>query len=78
VPWLDGARSGRFTISTPGTLHLVWPLAGGRRWHLLAQLADHPGPADLRAALPGDIAYSSHGEAQALQPWSVLAALQSR
>jgi hypothetical protein len=56
----------------------VWPLAGGRRWHLLAQLADHPGPADLRAALPGDIAYSSHGEAQALQPWSVLAALQSR
>lgn len=78
VPWLDDARCGSFTISTPGTLHLVWPLAGGRRWHLLAQLADHAGPADLRAALPGDIVYSSHGGVQALQPWSVLAALQSR
>jgi maltooligosyltrehalose trehalohydrolase len=78
VPWLDGARCGSFTIATAGTLHLVWPLAGGRRWHLLAQLAEHPGPADLQAALPGDIVYSSHGETPALQPWSVVAALQSR
>jgi maltooligosyltrehalose trehalohydrolase len=78
VPWLDGARCGRFTVHAPGTLRLTWPLAGGRHWHLLAHLADHAGPAELLATLPGTIVYGSHGEAQALPPWSVHAALEPR
>ena len=53
TPWLAGAGSGTWVQAAPGTLQLSWPLAGGRRWHLLAQLADHAGPAALLADLPG-------------------------
>jgi maltooligosyltrehalose trehalohydrolase len=79
-PWLHGARCG--TVHTPaaGTLHWRWPLADGRRWHLLAQLADHAGPpaaVTALAALPGEIVYRSGDDAAALPPWSVVAALQT-
>ena len=75
VPWLDGACSGCFELPAPGTLRIVWPLAKSRRWHLLAQLADHDGPSDLAAALPGGTVYRSHAEG--LPAWSVQVTLES-
>jgi len=76
VPWLDGAASGRWSEPAPGSLHVVWPLAGGRRWHLLAQLADHAGPAALVRALSGRTVHRSHDGGRALPPWSVQVALE--
>ena len=75
VPWLAGARSGRFDQPAPGTLRIEWPLAGGRNWHLLAQLADHAGPAELVAALPGELVYASHPAG--LPAWSVRVSIES-
>jgi hypothetical protein len=54
------------------TLRLSWPLARGRRWHLLARLADTPATA---AAPPGECVYRTH-EAAVLPPWSVQAWLE--
>lgn len=76
LPWLDGARSGRWSEPAPGSLQVIWPLAGGRRWHLLAQLADEAGPAALAQALPGRSIYRSHDGAPALPPWSVRVTLE--
>lgn len=77
VPWLRGAGSGRWSQPAPGSLRVTWPLAGGRRWHLLAQLADHEGPAELAQALPGRTVHRSHDGAQPLPPWSVQVALEA-
>jgi maltooligosyltrehalose trehalohydrolase len=83
LPWLEGARSGTWSEPAPGTLRLCWPLAGGRRWHLLARLAAHdaPVPADLPGGtLPGTLVYRSHGlnhgATDRLPPWSVQVALE--
>jgi maltooligosyltrehalose trehalohydrolase len=77
VPWLDGARSGSFTLPTPGTLQIAWPLAAGKRWHLLAQLCDHEGPRALAGSLPGDAVYSSHPDLRSLPAWSVHVTVES-
>jgi maltooligosyltrehalose trehalohydrolase len=77
VPWLDGARSGHVESPAAGLLRITWPLAAGRRWHLLAYLADDAAPAGLSATLPGEIVYASHAEAGHLAPWSVRVALES-
>jgi maltooligosyltrehalose trehalohydrolase len=69
VPWLDGARSGQWSLPAPGTLCVSWPLSGARRWQLLAQLADHAGPPALAQQRAGRCVWRSHG--QALPPWSV-------
>ncbi|MDH4052790.1 MAG: malto-oligosyltrehalose trehalohydrolase [Rubrivivax sp.] len=70
VPWLAGARSGKAEMPAPGTLRIAWPLAGGRRWHLLAQLAGHDGPSGL-AKPPGEAVFRSHPAASGLPAWSV-------
>jgi len=77
VPWLAGARSGSWALPASGTLQLSWPLGAGRRWHLLAQLADHVGPPALAAALPGRTVYRSHVDVQGLAAWSVQVALEA-
>ena len=77
VPWLAGARSGVATLPTPGTLRITWPLAEGRRWHLLAQLSDESAPAAVEHDLPGHIAYRSHPAAGRLPAWSVLVSIES-
>jgi malto-oligosyltrehalose trehalohydrolase len=71
VPWLPGSRSGAMTLPAPGTLRITWPLGGGRRWHLLAQLAAHEGPARMVGELPGQTVYASHPPGVQLPPWSV-------
>jgi maltooligosyltrehalose trehalohydrolase len=76
VPWLDGAASGRWDRPASGTLRLSWPLAEGRRWHLLAQLSDRAGPAEIVAALPGDVVHASHA-GPGLPPWSVRASIEA-
>ncbi len=78
MPWLAGAGSGRFEISDAGTLHIDWPLAAGRRWHLWAQLADHTGSASTPGG--GDTCvYASGAHAAApLAAWAVQVWLQSR
>ena len=75
MPWLAEAQSGRFSQPAPGTLRIEWPLGGGRRWHLLAQLAAHPGPSSVE--LPGEVVYRSHPPAALPQPWSVQFALEA-
>ncbi len=75
VPWLAGARSGALALPAPGTLRISWPLADGRHWHLLAQLADHDGPSAPAARLPGEIVYRSHPPAPVLPAWSVQVAI---
>ena len=77
MPWLAGARSGVATLPTPGTLRITWPLAEGRRWHLLAQLSDESAPAAVEHDLPGHIAYRSHPAAGRLPAWSVLVSIES-
>lgn len=77
MPWLDGARSGHVESPVAGLLRITWPLAAGRRWHLLAYLADDAAPAGLSATLPGESVYASHAEAGHLAPWSVRVALES-
>ena len=76
VPHLAGARAGGWAMPAAGTLRLGWPLQGGRRWHLLAQLADHDGPADLAQALPGQVVYRSHPASVTLPAWSVVASIE--
>jgi len=71
TPWLEGARRGVATLPAPGTLRISWPLGGGRRWHLLAQLSEHEGPKRPVTELPGDTVYSSDSEPTRLAPWSV-------
>ena len=75
MPWLADARSGRYWQPAPGTLRIEWPLGGGRRWHLLAQLAAHAGPSS--AELPGEVVYRSHPPAAAPPPWSVQLAVEA-
>jgi malto-oligosyltrehalose trehalohydrolase len=75
MPWLAGARSGTLALPAAGTLHITWPLGQGRRWHLLAQLADHAGT-PLAGALAGDTVYASHASSSALAPWSVRVTLE--
>lgn len=77
MPWLAGARSGRWELPAAGTLRVTWPLAAGSRWHLLAQLADHDGPATLAASLPGRIVYRSHAAGAVLPAWSVQVAVEA-
>ena len=75
TPWLAGADSGVYAEPAPGTLRIEWPLGFGRRWHLLAQLAAHAGPA--AAELPGQVVYRSHSRQTLLPPWSVQFALEA-
>ena len=77
LPWLAGARSGTFELPAPGMLRVSWPLAGGRRWHLRAQLAAHPAPPGLAAGLPGMAVYDSHPQATAPPAWSVQVSIES-
>jgi maltooligosyltrehalose trehalohydrolase len=76
MPWLADAASGQWTEPAPGTVHWQWPLGGGRRWHLRAQLAAHGGPADL-PPLPGRTVYASHPDAPTPAPWSVQATVEA-
>jgi hypothetical protein len=67
-------------LSSEGTLHIDWPLAGGRRWRLWAQLANHAGAIVAPAA--ADIcvhANSASQEAndQPLPAWAVQVWLRS-
>lgn len=84
VPWLADAAAGTWAEPAPGTLVLAWPLAGGRRWHITAQLADHAGPATGDRAVPCPPSsslvtiFETHpASAGALAPWSVRVALES-
>jgi maltooligosyltrehalose trehalohydrolase len=77
MPWLAG-RAQRHD-GAAGARHACawgWPLGGGRRWHLRAQLADHAGPARLAGGLPGETVYSSHPDAVRLPAWSVQVAIE--
>jgi hypothetical protein len=76
VPCLPGARSGVMSQPAPDTLRITWPLGGGHRWHLLAQLSELVGPARLVAELPGEIIYRSYPHTVQLLPWSVMFALE--
>jgi maltooligosyltrehalose trehalohydrolase len=71
VPWLPGSRCGTWHEPERGTLAVQWPLAGGRRWHLLAQLSDAVGPARLARTLPGREVWRSAHAGDRLSPWSV-------
>jgi maltooligosyltrehalose trehalohydrolase len=75
TPWLADARSGTLALPSPETLHIVWPLGPDRapRWHLLAQLAAHDGPA---GALPGNTVYRSHLAGATLPAWSVQVSIE--
>jgi maltooligosyltrehalose trehalohydrolase len=75
MPWLADAASGQWQSNATGTLDLQWPLGGGRRWHLRAQLAGHDGPAGL-AALPGRTVYASHPANLVPAAWSVQVTLE--
>jgi malto-oligosyltrehalose trehalohydrolase len=74
MPHLAAAGSGTWAEPLPGTLQVSWPLGGGRRWHLLAQLADTAGLAALAQQMPGQAIYRSHDDAVGLPPWSVVVA----
>jgi maltooligosyltrehalose trehalohydrolase len=71
LPWLAAACSGHFSFSAPGLLRISWPLAEGRRWHLLAQLADEAVRIAPAEAMAGESVYASHGTNGAMAPWSV-------
>jgi len=77
MPRLADARCGSALLPAPGTLQIVWPLGDRHRWHLLAQLAAHDGPAGLAASLPGQTVYCSHPSAGTLPAWSVRFALET-
>ncbi|MEO8280504.1 MAG: malto-oligosyltrehalose trehalohydrolase, partial [Ideonella sp.] len=70
MPWLAGARSGQWQVYEGGKLGIVWPLDGGRRWHLLANLSDQCNSAGPRT-MPGTPVYRSHPSADQLPAWSV-------
>jgi len=77
MPRLADARCGSALLPAPGTLQIVWPLGDQHRWHLLAQLAAHDGPAGLAASLPGQTVYCSHPSTGTLPAWSVRFALET-
>jgi len=67
VPRLAGAPHGGRSLGTGGFVHVLWPLAGGARWELQANLQDQ----SLAVPVPaGQPIYSTHAEAD-LPPWSV-------
>ncbi len=76
VPWLQAAGSGSHQVGDNGLLSVAWPLGGGRRLHLLAQLDGRN--AQASALPPGDVIYQSHPDATTTQrpPWSVRVSLQ--
>ncbi len=74
-PGWPARAAARSTCRPPARLRITWPLADGRRWHLLAQLADQAG-APLAGALAGDTVYASHASSSALAPWSVRVTLE--
>lgn len=76
VPWLPRAGSGSWSVPTPGTLCVEWPLGEGRRWHLLARLAPTPGSSMLAPGPRGRRIFGSHRGADALPPWSATVVLQ--
>ena len=76
MPWLAQAQSGSWTLPAPGSLRITWPLGAGCRWHLLAQLAGHAGPAALADTLPGRTVYRSHATNARLAAWSVQVAVE--
>ena len=76
MPHLAAAGSGTWAEPSPGTLQLNWPLGGGHRWHLLAQLADASGPSALAGQVPGHVVYRTHDAASGLPPWSVIVSRQ--
>ncbi len=76
-PWLDGAQGGEFTLQTAGTLRITWPLGSGRRWHMLAQLADSEVRLNLACTLSGDTVYRSHSIQGLLPGWSVQVAIET-
>ena len=76
MPWLAQAQSGSWTLPAPGSLRITWPLGAGCRWHLLAQLAGHAGPAALADTLPGRTVYRSHATHARLAAWSVQVAVE--
>jgi maltooligosyltrehalose trehalohydrolase len=74
VPHLAGASRGSYHVLAPGRLAVHWPLAGGRHWHLLANLdAD---AAMLAPLPPGEVVYASHPFDAELPPWSVRVTLE--
>ena len=75
MPWLAEAGSGVFAQPSAGALRIEWPLGGGRRWHLLAQLAGHAGP--TLPDLPGETVYRSHTPGATLPAWSVQFSLEA-
>ena len=77
VPGLDGAKSGRYTLSDTGSLRITWPLANGAHWHLLAQLSDRIGPEKSAKELPGKVVYRSHDSGDTLPAWSVRVTIES-
>jgi maltooligosyltrehalose trehalohydrolase len=77
VPCLASAGSGSFRLPIPGTLDLTWPLAGGRRWRLLARLDDAGGPVGQGDGLTGEMIYASHPLAARLPAWSVYVTLET-
>ncbi|RCW68890.1 malto-oligosyltrehalose trehalohydrolase [Pseudorhodoferax soli] len=67
VPRLAAAPHGGRALGTGGFVHVVWPLAGGARWELQANLQDEA----IQAPLPaGQHIYSTHAGAD-LPPWAV-------
>jgi maltooligosyltrehalose trehalohydrolase len=77
MPWLGQAASGTHQVADSGLLAVSWPLGGGRRLHLLAQLADRPARAG--ALPPGEVIYASPTGAESTlrPPWSVRVTLQA-
>ncbi|HVR52471.1 MAG TPA: malto-oligosyltrehalose trehalohydrolase [Pseudorhodoferax sp.] len=73
LPLLAAAPGGGRSLGTGGLVHVVWPLAGGARWELQANLQDEPVAAPA-PTLPGQPdsqrIYVSHAEA-GMPPWSV-------
>ena len=77
MPWLAGAHSGALTMPSPGAIRITWQLGEGRRWHLLAQLADQEAPAPSDGPPPGAVIFASHADsATTLAPWSVRISLE--
>jgi hypothetical protein len=60
----------------PGTLDVAWPLGAGRRWRLVARLADTADDSGHVPLPPGCPVYRSHPDTTAhWPPWSVHLAL---
>ena len=73
LPRLAAAPGGGRSLGTGGLVHVVWPLAGGARWELQANLQDAPVAAPAPA--PGSQRiYVSHAGV-GMPPWSVRVSL---